>query len=82
MVELSGPAQVGIFWERFIVSYFEADYLYVQFCPTVSSENDFMKRFAKIGIGSGKNIDASKLSPEIKKASSKEWLMLGQIWRT
>jgi hypothetical protein len=40
----------------------------LKFCPTVSSENELMERFAKIGIGSGKNIDASKLSPEIKKA--------------
>jgi hypothetical protein len=40
----------------------------LQFCPTVPSETDLMARFAKIGIGAGKNFDASKLSPEMKKA--------------
>ncbi len=40
----------------------------LKFCPTVSSEKELMTRFAKIGVGAGKNFDASKLTPELKKA--------------
>jgi hypothetical protein len=40
----------------------------LQFCPTVPSEKDLMARFSKIGVGSGKTFDASKLSPEMKTA--------------
>jgi hypothetical protein len=40
----------------------------LKFCPTAPSEKDLMARFAKIGVGAGKAFDASKLSPELKKA--------------
>ncbi len=40
----------------------------LQFCPTNPSENELMARFAKIGVGAAKTFDASKLSPEMKKA--------------
>ena len=40
----------------------------LKFCPTVPSENELMTRFAKIGVGAGKNFDVSKLTPEMKKA--------------
>jgi len=40
----------------------------LQFCPTDPSEKELMARFAKIGVGAGKNFDASKLSPEMKTA--------------
>ena len=40
----------------------------LQFCPTVPSEKELMARFAKIGVGAGKTFDASKLSPEMRKA--------------
>ncbi len=40
----------------------------LQFCPTDPSETELMARFAKIGVGGGKNFDASKLSPEMAKA--------------
>ena len=40
----------------------------LQFCPTDPSETELMARFAKIGVGAGKTFDASKLSPEMKKA--------------
>jgi hypothetical protein len=40
----------------------------LKFCPTVPSETALMERFAKIGVGAGKTMDASKLSPEMKKA--------------
>jgi hypothetical protein len=40
----------------------------LQFCPTVPSEQALMTSFAKIGIGAGKNFDASKLPPGMKTA--------------
>ncbi len=40
----------------------------LQFCPTHSSETGLMARFAKIGVGAGKTLDISKLSPEVKAA--------------
>ena len=40
----------------------------LQFCPTNPSEEELMARFAKIGVGAGKTFDASKLSPDMKKA--------------
>jgi hypothetical protein len=40
----------------------------LQFCPTVPSESELVARFVKIGVGAGKSFDASKLSPEMKKA--------------
>jgi hypothetical protein len=40
----------------------------LQFCPTDASEQALMARFAKIGVGAGKNFDASHLSPEMKTA--------------
>jgi hypothetical protein len=40
----------------------------LQFCPTDPSETELMARFAKIGVGAGKTIDFSNLSPEMKTA--------------
>lgn len=40
----------------------------LNFCPTVPSETELMARFAKIGVGAGQSMDASKLSPEMKAA--------------
>jgi len=40
----------------------------LQFCPTDPSETELMARFARIGVGAGKTMDASKLSPEMKAA--------------
>ncbi|MFO7634580.1 MAG: DUF1254 domain-containing protein [Caldilinea sp.] len=40
----------------------------LKFCPTVPSEKELMARFARIGVGAGKSIDTSKLSPEMKAA--------------
>ena len=37
-------------------------------CPTHPSEVDLMARFAKIGVGAGKDLEVSKLSPEVKQA--------------
>ena len=38
------------------------------FCPTNSTEQALMARFAKIGVGAGKSIDVAKLSPEMRRA--------------
>jgi hypothetical protein len=40
----------------------------LRFCPTVPSEVELMKRFARIGVGADQTFDAGKLSPEIKAA--------------
>lgn len=40
----------------------------LQYCPTHPSEKELMARFAKLGIGAGKQFDADKLSPEVRKA--------------
>src|SRR5690554_3219716 len=40
----------------------------LQYCPTDPTEVKLMERFAKIGIGAGKDFDISKLSPEVKTA--------------
>lgn len=40
----------------------------LQFCPTVPSEKALMARFAGIGVGAGKTIDASKLPPDVATA--------------
>jgi hypothetical protein len=40
----------------------------LQFCPTDPSETELMARFARIGVGAGKTMDASKFSPEMRAA--------------
>jgi hypothetical protein len=40
----------------------------LQFCPTDPSETALMARFAGIGVGAGKTLDASTLSPDMKAA--------------
>jgi hypothetical protein len=40
----------------------------LQFCPTDPSETALMARFARIGVGAGKSLDASTLSPDMKAA--------------
>jgi hypothetical protein len=54
--------------ERTSPEFFNILNFILQFCPTVPSEKDLMAKFAKIGVGAGKTFDASKLSPEMKKA--------------
>jgi hypothetical protein len=48
-----------------------------QFCPTDPSETELMARFAKIGVGAGKSLDVSKLSPEMKAAIEQG---MGDAW--
>jgi hypothetical protein len=40
----------------------------LKFCPTVASEKELMARFARIGVGAGKSLNISKLSPDVKTA--------------
>jgi hypothetical protein len=40
----------------------------LQFCPTHPSEEDLMKRFAKLNLGAGKDFDWDSFSPEIQEA--------------
>lgn len=40
----------------------------LNFCPTHPSEKDLMARFAKVGVGAGKTLDATQFSPELRKA--------------
>jgi hypothetical protein len=40
----------------------------LQFTPTHPSEKALMARFARIGVGAGKDFDADMLSPEVKAA--------------
>lgn len=40
----------------------------LQFCPTHATEEELMKRFAKLGIGAGLSFDAEALSPDVSKA--------------
>jgi hypothetical protein len=54
--------------EKTSLQFFNILNFVLQFCPTDPSETQLMARFAKIGVGAGKTIDASKLSPEMKAA--------------
>ncbi len=40
----------------------------LRFCPTNPSEVELMDRFAKLGIGAGKKLDAAALTPAMKEA--------------
>jgi len=57
------PAQ-----ERTSPEFFNILNFVLQFCPTVPSETELMARFARIGVGAGKTLDARTLSPELKTA--------------
>ena len=58
----------------------------LQFAPTHPSETALMARFAKIGVGAGKTIDVSSLSPEMKTAIEQgmtdAWADLGNLQKT
>jgi hypothetical protein len=63
--------------EKRSLKQFEVLNFVLQFCPTVPSEVELMKRFAKIDIGAGKTFDAGKFSPEVRKAIEEG---LGDAW--
>lgn len=43
----------------------------MQYTPANSTETELMERFAKIGVGAGKEFDVEKLTPEVKAAMEK-----------
>jgi len=54
--------------EKTSLQFFNILNFVLQFCPTDPSETALMARFAKIGVGGGKTLDASKLSPDMQAA--------------
>jgi hypothetical protein len=54
--------------EKTSLQFFNILNFVLQFCPTDPSETELMAQFAKFGVGAGKTMDASKLSPEVKAA--------------
>jgi hypothetical protein len=54
--------------EKTSLQFFNILSFVLQFCPTDPSETELMARFAKIGIGGGKTLDASTFSPDIRTA--------------
>ena len=63
--------------EKTSLEFFNILSFVLRFCPTVPSETDLMARFANIGVGAGKTMDASTLSPEMKKAIEEG---IGDAW--
>ena len=51
----------------------------LKFCPTHPSEQDLMARFAKLGVGAGRDFDPKTLAPEIRKAVEEG---MADAWRT
>jgi len=54
--------------EKTSLEFFNILNFVLNYCPTVPSEKELMKRFAKINVGASKTFDAATLSPELKKA--------------
>ncbi|MGZ7456922.1 DUF1254 domain-containing protein [Pseudomonas sp. Ma2-10] len=54
--------------EKSSLEFFNVLNFVLRYCPTVPSEIDLMKRFAKIGVGGGEHFDPAKLSPQIRTA--------------
>ncbi len=54
--------------QRTSIDFFKVLNFCLGFCPTHPSEKELMAKFALIGVGAGKTFDATKLSPELKKA--------------
>ena len=68
-IELKGPDTP--------LEFFNVLNFVLEFCPTVPSETELMARFAKIGVGPGKNFDPASFSPEelaaIKDGIAEGW---------
>jgi hypothetical protein len=54
--------------ERTSLEFFNVLSFILTFCPTHPSEKALMERFATIGVGAGKTIDANRLSSDQKQA--------------
>jgi hypothetical protein len=72
--------------ERTSLQFFNELNFILQFYPTHPSEQALMQRFAKIGVGAGKSIDANALSPEMRKAledgMADAWKAFGEFKET
>jgi len=64
--------------QRTSLDFFNILNFVLQFCPVVPSERELMARFARIGVGAGKVLDFSKLSPEFKSAIEQG---MAEAWR-
>ena len=54
--------------QRTSLAFFDELNFVLQFCPTHPSEADLMQRFARLGIGAGRNFNADALGPDIQQA--------------
>lgn len=54
--------------QRSSLDFFKILNFVLRFCPTHPSEKALMARFAKIGVGAGKQFDANSLTPEMRNA--------------
>lgn len=64
---ISFPKPLAPEEQRRSIGFFDRLNFYLKFCPTHPSEVELMDRFARIGIGPGKEF-ATTLSPEMRKA--------------
>jgi hypothetical protein len=54
--------------ERSSIRFFDVLNFLLQFAPTDPSDTELRARFAKLGIGAGKDFDTAKLPPDIQEA--------------
>ena len=66
--EIAWMKPLSVADQKISVEFFNVLNFVLQFCPTVPSEKDLMARFAKIGVGPGKQIDVESMAPEMNKA--------------
>jgi hypothetical protein len=69
--------------EKTSLEFFNELNFILSFCPTHPSEKALMERFAAIGVGAGKTIDASRLSSDQKQAMqdgmADAWAVFGEF---
>lgn len=72
--------------QRTSIDFFNILNFWLQFCPTVPSEQALRRQFARIDVEAGKTFDPSKLRPDVKDAIQKgmadSWTELGQFQKT
>jgi len=72
--------------ERTSLRFFDVLNFLLQFAPVDPSETELRARFAKLGIGGGKDFDTSKLPPDIQKALQEgmadAWREFGEYKKT
>jgi hypothetical protein len=72
--------------ERSSPEFFNILNFILRFCPLQPSEAELMERFAKLGIGAGKNINLNALTPDMRKAvedgMADAWQAFGEFKKT